>query len=162
MSLSTLHDLMIDELKDIYDAEHQMTKALPKMAKAASSTELKNGFEQHLSQTEKHIEHLEQVFEILGEKKGRKTCVAMEGLVKEGEELIKENKKGDVLDAALIVAAQKVEHYEMAAYGSVRTYAQLMGYKDAAKLLQITLDEEGAADEKLTRMAQSLNVEAMA
>lgn len=161
MTAKNLQELMIEELKDIYDAEHQITEALPKMAKAATSTQLKQGFETHLKETENQIKQVEKVFEMLGEKPKRKECVAMKGLIKEGQEHIKEL-KGEVLDAALIVSAQKVEHYEMAAYGSVRTYARLMGQSECANILQTILDQEGATDEKLTGVAQKLNVKAMA
>lgn len=161
MSAKSLHGLMIEELKDLYDAEHQITEALPKMAKAATSTQLKQGFEKHLKETETQIKRLEQVFTSIGEKASRKTCKGMKGLITEGQEMMKEL-EGDVLDAALIVAAQKVEHYEMAAYGSLRDWAILMGHNEAAQMLQTTLDEEGATDKKLTQVAQSLNIEAMA
>ncbi len=160
MKLDSLRDLFIDELKDLYNAEHQLLKALPKMAKAATSTELKRAFESHLKETEGQVERLEQVFETMDVSPKGKKCKAMEGLVEEGAELMEEDANPDVMDAALIAAAQRVEHYEMAGYGCVRTYAELLGEKKAATLLQATLDEEGAADKKLTKIASSINVEA--
>lgn len=161
MKLETLNDLLIDHLKDLYDAEHQITKALPKMAEAASSQQLKSAFQQHLSETENQIRRLEQVFETMGKKATRKTCKAMKGLVEEGEEILKEDADPSVRDAGLIAAAQKVEHYEMAGYGTVRTYARMLGMTEAANLLQQTLDEEGMTDEKLTQLAESsVNVQA--
>lgn len=160
MSGNTLEDLFIEELHDIYDAEKRITKALPKMAKAATSEELAAAFEDHLAETEEQITRLEQVFESIGIKPGRKKCEAMEGLLEEGKEMIESDREGAVKDAGLISAAQKVEHYEMAGYGCVRTWATLLELSEAADLLQQTLDEEGAADEKLTEIAQSLNLEA--
>jgi ferritin-like metal-binding protein YciE len=160
MAAKNLQELLIEELTDIYDAEHQITEALPKMAKAATSAQLKKGFENHLKETENQIKQLNQVFELLDEKAKRKACPAMKGLLKEGQETMQEL-EGEVLDAALIVSAQKVEHYEMAAYGSVRTYARLMGHDEAADILQTILDQEGATDEKLTSLAQKLNAKAM-
>jgi ferritin-like metal-binding protein YciE len=152
--LNNLNDLLIDELKDLYDAEHQLTKALPKMAGAASNTQLQNAFNQHLAETEGHIRRLEQAFTALGEKASRKTCKAMKGLVEEGDEVIKEDGDPSVKDAALIGAAQRVEHYEMAGYGTARTFAQTLGLDEVAALLQETLDEEGNADKKLTQIAE--------
>ncbi|HVM46648.1 MAG TPA: ferritin-like domain-containing protein [Candidatus Acidoferrum sp.] len=149
--MSTLRETFLDELADVYDAEKQLTKALPKMAKAAENEELKSGFEEHLDETEGHIERLEQVFENFGEKAKTKTCKAMQGLIAEGEERIKD----DAGDAALISAAQKIEHYEIAAYGSLKSWAHLLDEEDAAKLLAETLDEEKAADQKLTQVAES-------
>ena len=161
MKLDSLNDLFLDVLKDTYDAEHQITKALPKMASGASSAQLKAAFNQHLSETENQIRRLEQVFEVAGKKATRKTCVAMKGLIEEGGELLKEDAEPEVLDAGLIAAAQKVEHYEIAAYGTLRTYAQQLGLKQAVKLLQATLDEEATTDEKLTQLAESsINVQA--
>jgi ferritin-like metal-binding protein YciE len=163
MELATLNDLFLEELQDLYSAETQMTKALPKMAEAASSAELKRAFEEHLKQTEGHIARLERIFEKLGEKPGGKTCKGMAGLIKEGEELISEKPEPDVLDAGLIAAAQRVEHYEIAGYGTVRTYANEIGQKEFARLLQETLDEEGATDKRLTRIAEGgINQKAMA
>ena len=161
MAIRTFEDLLVDEIKDLYDAEHQLTKALPKMAKAATSPDLKSAFESHLKQTEGHIKRLEQVFEGLGKKPTRKTCAAMNGLVEEGSEVIEEEMDPEVKDAALIGAAQRVEHYEMAGYGTVRTFAHLLGHHDLEAILQETLDEEGAADEKLTSIASKINVKAI-
>ena len=160
MKLESLHDLFVDELKDIYNAENQLTKALPKMAKAAASDELRTAFESHLEETENQIARLEKIFKKLGESPKGKRCKAMVGLVEEGKELIETDGEEPVKDAALIAAAQKVEHYEIASYGTLRTYAQLLGYDDAANLLQETLDEEAATDEKLTGLAQNINAEA--
>jgi ferritin-like metal-binding protein YciE len=161
MSLDSLHDLFVNELKDLYSAENQLLKALPKMAKAASASELKAAFEEHLEVTRGHVQRLETVFEGLGASPKGKKCKAMEGLVEEGKEVIEEEGKHAVRDAALIGAAQRVEHYEMAGYGCVRTFAKLLGFDDAAALLQATLDEEGEADKKLTELAETvINVEA--
>jgi len=160
MQLSSLEDLFIEELKDLYSAETQLTKALPKMAKAASSKELKAGFEKHLKQTEGHVERLEQICEELEVSPKGKKCKAMEGLIEEGSEVIEEDAEPEVKDAALIAAAQRVEHYEIAGYGCVRTYAKLLGHTSAMKLLQQTLDEEGDTDKTLTKLAEAINVEA--
>jgi ferritin-like metal-binding protein YciE len=161
MSLESLRDLYVEELRDLYNAENQLVKALPKMAKAASSPDLRAAFEEHLTVTEGQVERLERIFESLGERPTGKKCVGMEGLIEEGKELIKDDAEDSVLDAGLICAAQKVEHYEIAAYGCVRTYARMLGFEDAANLLQETLDEEGEADKKLTELAESvINVEA--
>jgi ferritin-like metal-binding protein YciE len=161
MKLGSLHDLYVDELRDLYNAENQLLKALPKMAKAASSPDLKAAFEEHLVVTEGQVERLTRIFKQLGERPTGKKCVAMEGLIEEGKELMEEDAEPAVLDAALIGAAQRVEHYEMAGYGCVRTYARMLGYEDAARLLQETLDEEGEADKALTELAESvINVEA--
>jgi ferritin-like metal-binding protein YciE len=161
MELNKLQDLFLDVLKDTYDAEHQITKALPKMAKAASTSELKQAFEQHLKQTEGHISRLEKVFDMQGKKASRKTCKGMQGLIEEGSELIKEDAEPAVLDAGLIAAAQKVEHYEISAYGTLIAYAELLGANDAIKLFQQTLDEEKQTDQNLTELAESsINVEA--
>jgi ferritin-like metal-binding protein YciE len=163
MKEKALKELYIDELRDIYSAENQLTKALPKMAKAATSEELRAGFEEHLEQTQGHVNRLEQIFEELGEKPTGKKCKGMEGLVEEGKEMIEEDElEGDVLDAGLISAAQRVEHYEIAAYGCVRTYANLLGENDAADLLEQTLKEEKETDQKLTKLAEKINVEAEA
>jgi ferritin-like metal-binding protein YciE len=158
MKLNSLQDLYIEELRDLYSAENQITKALPKMAKAASSPKLKTAFEEHLEQTKGHVERLETIFKKLGKSPTGKTCAAMKGLVEEGSELIDEKDDADpaVLDAGLIAAAQRVEHYEMAGYGSVRTFAQLLGENEAADLLQQTLDEEGETDKKLTSLAENV------
>jgi ferritin-like metal-binding protein YciE len=161
MKLDSLHDLYVADLKDLYSAENQLLKALPRMVKAASHPELKAALEEHLEVTQVQVKRLETIFKELGVSPKGKKCVAMEGLIEEGKELIGEDASPAVLDAALIGAAQKVEHYEMAGYGTVRTYAHLLGYEDAADLLQETLDEEGEADKKLTILAGSIiNVEA--
>lgn len=162
MKMENLQDLLVEELKDILSAEQQIVKALPKMAKAASSDRLKASFEQHLQQTEQQIQRLEQVFDHLGVKASAKTCKGMQGLIAEGEEMISQKGDPDVRDAGLISAAQRVEHYEIAAYGCARTYARMLGNRDAERLLQQTLDEEEATDKKLTELAESsINVEAM-
>ncbi|HET9224921.1 MAG TPA: ferritin-like domain-containing protein [Roseiflexaceae bacterium] len=161
MKLNTLQDLLIEELQDIYDAENQILKALPNMAKAASAPQLQQAFEEHLRQTQTHVQRLDQVFQQFGAKSKGKTCKAMQGLIAEGEEMIKERADPAVRDAGLISAAQRVEHYEMAAYGTVRTYARQLGPQQAAQLLQQTLDEEGMTDKRLTMLAESLiNLEA--
>jgi ferritin-like metal-binding protein YciE len=152
-TLTTLDDLLNEQLQDLYNAEKQLTKALPKMAKAASYPELKKAFQDHLAQTEGHVSRLEQVFESLGQPVKGKTCKAMKGLIEEGAEAIDEDALDTVKDAALIAAAQRVEHYEIAGYGTVRTFAQSLGHDQAARLLQQTLDEEGAADKLLTKLA---------
>ena len=162
MKLDSLRKLYIEELRDLYSAENQLVKALPKMAKAASSKELQAAFTQHFEQTKTHVTRLETIFEGLNESPKGKTCKAMEGLVEEGDEMAKEKGEPEVIDAGLISSAQRVEHYEMAGYGSVRTYATLLKENAAAKLLQQTLDEEGETDKKLTALAESLiNVEAL-
>ena len=161
MALASLHDLYVDELKDLYNAENQLVKALPRMAKAANTPELKAGFEEHLEVTRGQVERLERIFKKLGVSPKGKKCKAMEGLVEEGKEVIEETGAEAVIDAALIGAAQRVEHYEMAGYGCARTFARLLGYDEAARLLQETLDEEGEADKKLTELAEtSINIEA--
>jgi ferritin-like metal-binding protein YciE len=164
MALDSLRELFLDELKDLYDAEKQLLKALPKMAKASSAPELRSAFEEHLEITRGQVDRMEQVFELLGEAARGKKCKAMQGLVEEGSELIEEKKDADpsVLDAGLIAAAQRVEHYEMAGYGCVRTFAKLLGEDKVANLLQATLDEEGEADQKLTELAETvINIEAL-
>jgi ferritin-like metal-binding protein YciE len=162
MKLNTLQKLYTDELRDLYNAENQLLKALPKMAKAASSEELKEAFEQHLEQTKGHVKRLEQVFAGLDEKPKGKTCRAMKGLIEEGSEVLEEDGENSVRDAGIIVAAQKVEHYEIAGYGSVRTFAHLLGQNKAAELLQATLDEESETNELLNRLAESvINPEAV-
>ncbi len=152
---NSLECLLIEQLQDLYDAEHQLVKALPKMADAASSPHLKKAFQNHLEETKGQINRLEQAFQLLDQSVKRESCEAMKGLIKEGEEMI--SAKGDpaVKDAALIAAAQRVEHYEMAGYGSARTFAQHCGRPDVADLLQQTLQEEGDADMTLTRIAES-------
>jgi ferritin-like metal-binding protein YciE len=162
MKLDTLQKLYTDELRDLYNAENQLLKALPKMAKAASSRELKDAFEKHLEQTKTHVERLERVFEELDEKPKGKTCRAMKGLIEEGSEILKEDGDDSVLDAGIIVAAQKVEHYEIAGYGSARTFAHLLGQNKAAELLQATLDEESETNEILNKLAENVvNPEAL-
>jgi len=162
MTLATLHDLYVDELKDLYNAENQLLKALPKMAKAASAPQLAAAFTDHLAETEVHIERLVGIFKKLDENPKGKKCKAMEGLLTEGKDLMAMDADPSVMDAALIAAAQRVEHYEMAGYGCVRTYARLLGDEEAADLLQETLDEEGAADKKLTELAETvINAEAV-
>ena len=156
MKLDTLQKLYTEELRDLYNAENQLLKALPKMAKAASSEELKDAFEKHLEQTKGHVERLEQVFEELDERPKGKTCRAMKGLIQEGSEILEQDGDESVRDAGIIVAAQKVEHYEIAGYGSARTFAHLLGQNKAAELLQTTLDEESETNELLTRLAESI------
>jgi ferritin-like metal-binding protein YciE len=161
MKMETLQELYLEQLKDIYDAENQLMKALPKMAKEATNEELKACFEQHLEQTEEQISRLDQIFEELGEKSKGHKCKAMAGLVEEGKELMAEDAEEDVMDAALICAAQKIEHYEIATYGCLRTYAEMLGFDEQADLLQETLDEEKDTDENLTELAVScINLEA--
>jgi ferritin-like metal-binding protein YciE len=162
MEIDSLKELYVDELKDLYSAEKQILQALPKMAKKASDEKLKAAFQEHLEVTRTHVERLDQVFEAIGKSPRGKKCKGMEGLLEEGKEMMQEDMDPEVMDAALIAAAQRVEHYEMAGYGTVRTYAQLLGEASQAKLLQKTLDEEGEADKKLTQLAESsINVEAM-
>jgi ferritin-like metal-binding protein YciE len=159
--VTTLDELFLDEIRDLYDAEKQLVKALPKMAKAASSDGLRQAFTSHLQETEGHVGRLEQIFEELGQKARGKKCTAMAGLISEGEELIGDTEESPVRDAGLIAAAQKVEHYEMAGYGSARTHAELLEHADAARLLQMTLGEEKAADNKLNQLAKAtINEEA--
>jgi ferritin-like metal-binding protein YciE len=159
--MESLQELLSHELSDLYSAENQLLKALPKMAKAATSPELKAAFEEHLEETKGQVERLDSVFKKLGESPKRMKCKAMEGLIKEGSEIIEMEGDDAVKDAALIAAAQRVEHYEMAGYGCSRTFAQLLGLDEVADLLQETLDEEGNADKKLTEIAEtSINVEA--
>ncbi len=161
MSMDSLKDLYIDELKDLYNAENQLLKALPKMAKKASAPQLKKAFTDHLAQTKEHVARLEKIFKGLGEKPTGKVCQAMKGLVEEGKEIIEEDGDDSVLDAALIGAAQRVEHYEIAGYGVVRTFAALLGENSASATLQRTLNEEGETDKKLTALAESvINVDA--
>jgi ferritin-like metal-binding protein YciE len=161
MELETLKDLYIDEIKDLYSAEKQLVKALPKMAKAAKDKNLQQAFRAHLKETAQHAARLEQICQELGVSPRGKKCVGMEGLIEEGNELIKEEPDPDVLDAGLIAKAQHVEHYEIAGYGTVRTYARQLGFENQAELLQQTLDEEGRTDHLLTELAESgINVEA--
>lgn len=162
MKLDTLKKLYVEELRDLYNAENQLVKALPKMAKGASSAELKQAFEDHLEQTKEHVERLDEIFGRLGEKPTGKTCKAMKGLVEEGAEMLEEDGEDSVIDAGLIGAAQRVEHYEIAAYGTVRTFANLLGEEEAADLLQQTLDEEGETDKQLSELAEEIvNQEAL-
>jgi ferritin-like metal-binding protein YciE len=161
MKQNALRGLYVDELKDLYSAETQLVKALPKMAKAATSPHLKAGFEKHLRQTQEHVTRLERIFNALGESPKGKTCKGMKGLIEEGKEMIEEDPGDEELDAGLIAAAQRVEHYEIAGYGCVRTYAELLGENAAVSTLEKTLDEEKETDDKLTELAQRINVEAM-
>jgi ferritin-like metal-binding protein YciE len=154
MKMKTLEDLFIHEIQDLYSAEEQIVEALPKMAKAAASSDLRKAFQQHLEVSKTHLERVEQILSGLSEKPGKK-CKGMEGLLKEGEEVLKEDSDAAVKDAALIAAAQRVEHYEMAGYGAARTHALQLEYSEMAEVLQQTLNEEGAADKKLTELAES-------
>ena len=160
MTNDELKELYIDELKDLYSAENQLLKALPKMAKAASSEELSSAFTEHLEQTQGQVQRLEQIFEMLDENPKGKKCVGMEGLVKEGAELMGEDFEDEVMDAGLIGAAQRIEHYEIAAYGTARAFAELMGESEQASLLSETLEEEKETDQKLTQLSEQINVEA--
>ena len=153
-SATTLHEAFVDELRDMYNAEKQITKALPKMVKAASSEDLSTAFEEHLQQTQTQVERLEQVFESIDEKPRSKQCQGMAGILEEGSEILNEDMDEAMMDARLIAAAQRVEHYEMAAYGTLVAWARMMGHDDAARLLEETLNEEKAADEKLTNLAE--------
>ena len=160
MNTNRLKHLYVEELKDIYNAETQLTKALPKMAKAASDPDLRAGFTEHLEQTKQHVSRLEQIFKALSESPKGKKCKGMEGLIEEGSEMIEEDIPDDERDAGLISAAQRVEHYEIAAYGCVRTYATLLGEEDAAELLSQTEQEEKETDRKLSDLAQNINIQA--
>lgn len=161
MKAHSLRELFIEELRDLYDAENQLTKALPKMAESSSSSELRQAFEEHLEQTRNHVNRLEKIFADLGEKAKAEKCKGMEGLVKEGSDLLKEDDiDPELKDAAIIGAAQRVEHYEIAGYGTVRTFAELLGEDQAVSLLEETLQEEKEADQKLTEIAEQINVEA--
>jgi ferritin-like metal-binding protein YciE len=160
MRKDSLRQLYIDELKDLYSAETQMVKALPKMAKASSNAELRQGFEEHLRQTSEHVSRLEQIFEMLGEKPTGKKCLGMEGLIKEGSETMQESYADALMDAALIGAAQRVEHYEIAGYGTVRAFAELLGESEHVSLIEQTLQEEKQTDDKLTQLAERINSEA--
>lgn len=163
MKMNSLESLFVDQLKDLYNAEQQIIKALPKMVDAAKSNMLKQGFQQHLDTTRQQAQRLEQIFNDMNEKPSGKKCVGMEGLVKEGEQIIKELKNDqDALDAALIASAQKIEHYEISGYGTARAYAKMLGKHDAAGLLDKTLKEESQTDERLTTLAEShINIQAM-
>lgn len=156
MELETLKDLYIHELKDLYSAENQLIKALPKMAKAASNKSLADGFKKHLAETEEHAARLERILKSQDESTRGPKCKGMEGLIKEGQEMIEEDADDDVRDAGLISAAQRVEHYEIAGYGCARTYAEQLGDTEGAKLLQKTLGEEEATDQKLTKLATTV------
>jgi ferritin-like metal-binding protein YciE len=160
VKISSLQDLYVDQLRDLYDAENQLVKALPKMAEASTSEELRQGFEEHLEQTRNHVQRLEQIFERLGEKPKGKKCKGMEGIVKEGSEALDEDMQEDIKDAAIIGAAQRVEHYEIAAYGTARTHADLLSRDEDASLLEETLEEEKQTDQKLTELAENINVQA--
>jgi ferritin-like metal-binding protein YciE len=160
MKIDNLQKLYVEELRDLHSAERQIIQALPKMIKAASSPELKAALQEHLDITNQQLARLNQIFEKLGKRGTGKKCKGMEGVIADGKEILEEDMAPEVLDAAIISAAQHVEHYEMAGYGTVRTYAQLLGDREAAKLLQQTLDEEGDADKKLTLLAERINVEA--
>jgi len=160
MQKGSLRQLYVDELKDLYNAETQLVKALPRMAKASSNSELRQAFEEHLRQTSEHVSRLEQIFEILEEKPTGKRCLGMEGLVKETAEVLREKYEDDVMDAALIGAAQRVEHYEIAAYGTVREFAKLLGEDEHVSLIEATLQEEKQADAELTQLAEEINSQA--
>jgi len=160
MAEKNLKELYIDELRDIYNAENQLVKALPKLAKASSSNELSEGFTEHLEQTKGHVQRLEQIFNMLGESPKGKKCAGMEGLVKEGSEIMEEDFEGSVMDAALIGAAQRVEHYEIAAYGTARAFAETLGETEHISLLNATLEEEKETDQKLTELASQINQDA--
>jgi ferritin-like metal-binding protein YciE len=160
MQKDSLRQLYVDELKDLYSAETQLVKALPKMAKASSTPQLRQAFEEHLRQTSEQVSRLEQIFEMLDEKPTGKKCLGMEGLVREGAETMKEDYGDAVMDAALIGAAQRVEHYEIAAYGTVREFAEMLEENDHIPLLEQTLEEEKQTDEKLTQLAESINSQA--
>ncbi|MFT3868489.1 MAG: ferritin-like domain-containing protein [Nibricoccus sp.] len=158
-SINTPKDLLIEELKDLYSAEMQLTKALPRLAKAAQNEELKTAFETHLEETKEHAARIERLMKTLGESPKGKKCKAMEGLIEEGKEVLEEDAEGGLKDMALIVAAQKVEHYEIAGYGGARTLAEIAGEKEIAETLQETLDEEGKTDKLLTEIAMGLDLE---
>lgn len=161
MKLESLHDLYLSELSDLYSAEKQIVKALPKMIEKTQSAELRQALEEHLEETKGHVDRLEEVFEMHGESPARQKCKGMEGVLAEGDELVGKDASPAVRDAAIISAGQRVEHYEMAGYGTVRTWAKQLGHERAAAVLQQTLDEEMAADEKLTKIANSqVNIEA--
>jgi ferritin-like metal-binding protein YciE len=160
MQKDSLRQLYVNELKDLYNAETQLVKVLPKMAKASSNAELRQGFEEHLRQTSEHVSRLEQIFEMLGEKATGTKCLGMEGLVKEGAETMSEGYEDALMDAAIIGAAQKVEHYEIAGYGTVRTFAELLGENEHVSLLEQTLEEEKETDQKLTQLAEEINSQA--
>ncbi len=161
MPMNSLEEVFVDKLKDIYDAERRITRALPKMAKAAANEDLANAFREHLEQTQGHIQRLEQIFDQLDQSAGRKPCHGVMGILEEGQEMMEKDAPEPLMDAALIAGAQEVEHYEMAAYGTLRSWAEVLGRNDAAKLLQQTLEEESETDEKLTKLAEQVNPQAM-
>ncbi len=156
MPMQTLHDLYVEELQDLYSAEQQILRAIPKMIKGVQAPQLQNAFNEHLEQTKRQVERLDRIFEQLGTRPGGKQCKGMQGVIADGDEILQEDGNPTVKDAGILSAAQHVEHYEMAGYGSVRTYAQMLGYDDAARALQLTLNEEGETDQKLTKLAESL------
>lgn len=160
-TMKSLEEFFVERLKDIYDAEKRVTKALPKMVKAASSPDLSSALQEHLQQTEVHVQRLEQVFENIDRTPGRKPCHGMMGILEEGSEMLEKHTPGPVLDAGLIAAAQDVEHYEICTYGTLRTWAELLGHDEESRILQQTLDEEGEADKKLTDLADTINREAV-
>lgn len=162
MKLENLQHLYLKELRDLYDAENQITDALPKLIDAAHNSELKNALQEHLNVTQAQIRRLEQIFQSLNEKAGGETCKGMKGVIKEGDEIVSAGGDPSTVDAGIISAAQRVEHYEMAGYGTVRTYARLLGQEEHARLLQQTLDEEEEADQTLTKIANTVNIEAKA
>ncbi len=163
MKLKSLHDLFVEELQDMYSAENMILKALPKMAEQATSTELRDGFEQHLEQTRGHVQRLDKIFDQLSgvDRQGKK-CKGMEGIIKENKELLEADAEPEVLDAGMIAGAQRVEHYEIAVYGTVRTYARILGRDDWAQILEQTLDEEKETDAKLNQLAENINADAKA
>jgi ferritin-like metal-binding protein YciE len=161
MSVESLQELFLDELKDLYSAEKQITRALPKMVKAATSPKLKDAFQSHLDETHGQVERLETIFDILKKKGTGKTCEGMKGVLSEGAEVLDETEKGNLRDSGLITAAQRVEHYEMAGYGGVREYAKLLGQREIMALLDATWKEEEAADKKLTQIAKEVNAAAL-
>jgi len=160
MSANTFQELFLDEMKDVYDAEQRIVRAMPKMIDKAGSDALRTALQNHLRETEQHVVRLERGFEQLGESPRRKSCKAMEGILAEADELLKESSDDNLRDAAIIAAGQKVEHYEMATYGTLREWARQLGYDDLARTLQETLDEEGKADKKLTELSGTLNLQA--
>jgi ferritin-like metal-binding protein YciE len=162
MKLETLQNLFVEQLRDLYDGEQQITKALPKMIEKANHNDLKDALQEHLDVTREQIRRLDQIFNLLGEDASGETCKGMKGVISEGESLISDAKDASVLDAGIIASAQRVEHYEIAGYGTVRTYARLLGRNDIAELLQQTLDEEKEADQTLNEIAESVNIEAKA
>ena len=162
MKLENLQQLFLKELRDLYDAENQITDTLPKLIDAAHHSQLKSALQEHLQVTKQQISRLDQIFRMLNEKPKRETCKGIKGIIAEGDEIVSAGGDPSTIDAGIISAAQRVEHYEMAGYGTVRTYAQLLGQQEAARLLQQTLNEEEEADQKLTQIASSVNVEAKA